>query len=119
MNGCLWHENSRCFPGQMSMTPVGAAAGEEVIIHTFGAMGVDILTLLAFLTCMEHLFWVLFLSLAQRDDKDIGGLASGNSGVFCIQNCLLAFLHVWNWFSEISIALVSSNVMPKYLSSMS
>ena len=51
-------------PGHMSVIPAGAAAGKEVIIHTFGAMGVDILTLLVFLTCREHLFWILFLSLA-------------------------------------------------------
>ena len=49
--------------GQMSMTLAGAAASEEVIIHTFWAMGVGILTLLVFWTCREHLFWILFLSL--------------------------------------------------------
>ena len=51
-------------PGHMSVTLAGAAAGEEVIIHIFVAMGVGTLTLLAFLTCREHLFWILFLSLA-------------------------------------------------------
>ena len=50
-------------PGQMSVILAGAAAGEEVIIHTFGAMDVGMLTLLAFLTWREHLFWILFLSL--------------------------------------------------------
>ena len=49
-------------PGQISVIPAGAAAGEEVIIHTFGAMDVGMLMLLAFLTCREHLFWILFLS---------------------------------------------------------
>ena len=119
MNGCLWHENSRCFLREDGVTLAGAVAGKEVIIHTFKALGVGILTLLAFLTCKEHLYWILFLSLVQRDDKHIGGLASGNSGVFHIKNCPLAFLHVCNWFSNISIVLVSSSVMPKYLSSMS
>ena len=47
-------------PGQMSVIPAGAAAGEEVIIHTLGVMEVG---MLAFLTCKEHLFWILFLSL--------------------------------------------------------
>ena len=51
-------------PGHKSMILAGAAAGEEVIIHTFGAMDVSMLTLQAFLTCMEHLFWILFLLLA-------------------------------------------------------
>ena len=48
--------------GHMSMILGGAAGGEEVIIHTFGAMDVGMLMLLAFLTCREHLFWILFLS---------------------------------------------------------
>ena len=50
-------------PGHMSVILVGTAAGKEVIIHTFGAMDVCMLMLLAFLTCREHLFWILFLSL--------------------------------------------------------
>ena len=37
------------------MILAGAAAGKEVIIHTFGAMDVGMLMLLAFLTCREHL----------------------------------------------------------------
>ena len=102
-------------PGQMSVI----LAGVEVIIHTFGAMDVGMLMLLAFLTCREHLFRRLFLSLAYRADTHVGGLASSKSGVFNIQNCPLAFLHVWNCFSKISIVLVSSSVIPKYLLSMS
>ena len=43
-------------PGQMRVILAGAAAGEEVIIHTFGAMDVGMLMLLGFLTCREHLF---------------------------------------------------------------
>ena len=49
-------------PGHMSMILAGAAAGKEVIIQTFGAMDIGIVTLLAFLTCREHLFWILFLA---------------------------------------------------------
>ena len=78
-------------PGQMSVILAGTAAGEEVIIHTFGAMDAGLLTLLAFLTCREHLFFILSLSLAYRDDTHVGGLASGRGGVFNIQNCPLAF----------------------------
>ena len=48
----------------MSVILAGTAAGEEVIIHTFEAMDVNMLTPLAFLTCREHLHWILFLSLA-------------------------------------------------------
>ena len=50
-------------PGQMSVILAGAAAGEGVIIHTFGAMDVGMLMLLAFLTHRECLFWIPFLSL--------------------------------------------------------
>ena len=50
-------------PGQMTVILAGAAAGEELIIHTFAAMDVSMLMLLAFLTCREHHFWILFLSL--------------------------------------------------------
>ena len=57
----------------MSVIPAGAAADVEVIIHTFGAMGVDILSLLAFLPWREHFFWILSLSLVLRDDKRVGG----------------------------------------------
>ena len=43
-------------PGQMSVIPDGTAVEGEVIIHTFGAIDVGMLTLLAFLICSEHLF---------------------------------------------------------------
>ena len=46
-------------PGQMSVIPEGTAPVGEVIIQTFGAMDVGILTVLAFLICSEHLFWIL------------------------------------------------------------
>ena len=51
-------------PGQLSVILAGDAAGEAVIIYTYGAMGVGMLLLLAFLTWREHPFWILFLSLA-------------------------------------------------------
>ena len=77
--------------GQMSVILAGTAAGEEVIIHTFGTMDVGLLMLLTLLICREHLFCILSLSLAYRADTHVGGLASGRSGVFNIQNCPLAF----------------------------
>ena len=91
--------------GQMSVILAGTAAGVEVIIQTFGAMDVCMLMLLAFLTCREYLFWIPSLSLVYRVDTQVSGLASGKSGVFIIQNCLFAFLHVWNWSSDISMVL--------------
>ena len=42
--------------GQMSIILVNTAVGTEVSIQTFGAIGVGMLTLLAFLICSEHLF---------------------------------------------------------------
>ena len=78
-------------PGKMNVILAGTAAGVEIIIHTFGAMDVGMLMLFAFVTCREHLFLIPSLSLAYRADTQVGGLASSISGVFNIQNCLLAF----------------------------
>ena len=83
-------------PGQMSVIPDGIAVIGEVIIQTLGAIDVGMLTLLAFLICSEHLFWILSLSLVYKADMQVDGLASGRRGVFKLQNCLLAFWHVLN-----------------------
>ena len=101
--------------GQMSIIPVDPAVGAEVSIQTFWAIGVGMFTLLAFLICNEHLFSMLALSFVYEGAIHVGGFASGRRGVFKLQNCLLAFSHVLNCSSEISTALVSSYVMPKYL----
>ena len=82
--------------GQMGVIPAGTAAIDEFIIQTFGAMDAGMLMLLAFLTCMEHLLYILSLSLAYRVDTHVGGLASGRNGVFNMQNCPLASSHVLN-----------------------
>ena len=60
--------------GQMSIIPVETAAGVEVSIQTFGAIGVVMLTLLAFLICSEHLFSMPALSLTYLAAIHIGGL---------------------------------------------
>ena len=83
-------------PGQISVIPEGTVVGGEVIIQTFEAMDVGMLTLLAFLICREYLFWILSLSLAYRADTQVGGLVNSRSGVFNLQNCLLTFWHVLN-----------------------
>ena len=83
-------------PGQMGVIPEGTTVVGEVIIQTFGAMDVGMLTLLAFLICREHLLWMLSLSLAYRADTEVGGLMSGRSGVFNMQHCQLVFWPVLN-----------------------
>ena len=83
-------------PGQMSVIPGGTAAVGEAIIQTFGAIDVGMLMLLAFLICSEHHFWMLSLSLAYQADPQVGGLVSGRSGVFKLQNCPWVFWHVLN-----------------------
>ena len=70
------------FPGQMSVIPDCTVVIGEVIIQTLGPIEVGMLTLLAFLICSEHLFWMLALSLAYKTDIQVGGLASGRSGEF-------------------------------------
>ena len=83
-------------PGQMNVIPEGTAMVGEVIIQTVGAMDVGMLTLLAFLICREHPFWMLSLSFAYRVDTQVVGLVSGRSDMFDMQNCPLAFWDVWN-----------------------
>ena len=63
--------------GQIIIIPGNTAAGAEVSIHTFGAIGVGMAALLVFLMCSEHLFSIpamLFMYIAVIHD---GGLASG------------------------------------------
>ena len=61
-------------PGQMCVILKATAVVGKVIIQTFGAMDVGMLTLLAFLICREHPFWILYLSLAYTADTCVGGL---------------------------------------------
>ena len=77
------------FPQQMSVIPEGVADVGEVIIQTFGAMDVGMLTLIASLICSEHLFWILSLSMAYKADTQVSGLVSRRSSA-------LAFWHVLN-----------------------
>ena len=49
---------------QISIIPVNTTAGAEVSIHTLGAIGMKMLTPLAFLICSEHLFSVPALFFA-------------------------------------------------------
>ena len=49
MGVCGWRTLDAS-PGHIHVIPAGVAAGEEVIIHTFGAIDIGMLTLLTFLT---------------------------------------------------------------------
>ena len=100
---------------QMSIIAVDTAVGAEVSIHTFGAIDVGMLTLLAFLICSEHCFSIqalFFVYIAVIHD---GGFATGWRGALILQNCPLACWHTLNCCSKILTAFVSSYVMPKYL----
>ena len=69
--------NQGAASGQINIIPVDAAVGVEVRIHTFGAIDVGILTILAFLICSEHHFsnpTLFFAYIAVIHD---GGLVSG------------------------------------------
>ena len=55
MDACGWRTVDASL-GHISVIPAGVATGKEVINHTYGAMDVGMLTLLAFLTYGEHLF---------------------------------------------------------------
>ena len=69
--------NLRGSSGQMTVIPVDTVVGVEVSIHTFGAIGVGMLTQLAFLICSEHLFSMLAIFLAYNAAVHVGGFASG------------------------------------------
>ena len=63
--------------GQISIVPVDTAASAEVNIHIFGAIGVGMLTPLAFLICSEHLVSIPALFCADIAATHDGGLARG------------------------------------------
>ena len=63
--------------GQMGVIHVDTAVGTEINILTFGAIGVVMLTLLAFLICSEHLVSILALFFAYIVAIHDGGLAMG------------------------------------------
>ena len=63
--------------GQMSITPVNTTVGAEVSIHTFGAIGMGMLILLAFLICSEHLFSIPALFFGYITVTHDCGFASG------------------------------------------
>ena len=57
--------------GQMSVIPVNTLVGTEVSIHTFGAVGLGMFTLLVFLICSDHLFSIpalFFVYIAMTHD---------------------------------------------------
>ena len=61
----------------MSIIPVDTTVGAEVSVHTFGAIGVGMLILLAFLICSEHLFSIPTLFFAYIAVIHNGGFGSG------------------------------------------
>ena len=100
---------------QIRVIPVFSAEGAEVIIHTFGAIDIGIFILLVFLIWSEHFVLMLVVFLAYKAVIQDGGLVRGCKGVLMLQNCQLTSLHMWNWCSEISNAIVLSCVIPRYL----
>ena len=60
----------------MSVIPVDTTVGVKVSIHTFGAIGVRMLTLLVFLICSQHPFSILALFLVDIAAIHDGGFAS-------------------------------------------
>ena len=62
---------------QIIIIPVNITVGAEVSIHTLGAIGVGMVSLLVFLICSEHLFSIPTLFFAYMAVRHDGGLASG------------------------------------------
>ena len=115
VDGCLWCDRSRCFSRTNECDSRRYCCCQWSFYPDIWNYGCWYANAAGLLICREHLLWILPLSLAYRADTHVGVLASGRSGVFNKQNCPLAFWHVLNWSSDISIALVSSSVIPEYL----
>ena len=81
MDACVLM-NTGASSGQMSIIPVNTAVGAKVSIQTFGAIGVGMLTLLAFLICSEHLFSMPALSFMYKAAIHVGGFTSDRRGAF-------------------------------------
>ena len=64
-------------PGQIINIPGDTTVGADVSIHTLGAIGVGMDTLLVFLICREHLFSIPALFFAYIPVIHEDGLASG------------------------------------------
>ena len=101
-------------PGQMRVIPGVTVEDAEVSIYTFGAIDEGMLMLWAFLICSRHLVVMLTVFLVYRAVMQNGGLASSWRGALILQNCPLVFLHMLNWWYEISTAIVSSHLTPRY-----
>ena len=83
-------------PGQMSVILAGAAAGEEVIIHTFGAYGCWCTNTVGISWLVGNIFSGYQSCLWCREMINmLVGWQVGNSGVFSIQNCPLAFFYMF------------------------
>ena len=79
--GCGWVScvlmNLGASSGQIIIIPGDTAVGADVSIHTFGAVGMGMVALLAFLICSEHLFSIPTLFFAYIAVRHDGGLAGG------------------------------------------
>ena len=106
-------------PGQMSVTAVVIAEVGVGSIYMLGASWVGILMSWVFFICNEHLAEMLHVFLVYRAVMQDGGFASGWKGVMTLQNCPLASSQILNWWSDISTAIVSSWVIPRYWALMS
>ena len=63
--------------GQIIIIPGDTMVNDDVSTHTFGAIGMGIVALLAFLICSEHLFSIPAMFFAYIAVKHDCGLASG------------------------------------------
>ena len=106
-------------PGQMSVTAVVIAEVGVVNIHMLGASWDSILTSWVFLICSEHLAEMLCAFFLYRALMQDGRFVSGWKGTMTLQNCPLVSWQILNWWGDISIAIVSFWVIPRYAVLMS
>ena len=90
------------------------AEGAVVKIQTFGASWEGILTSEIFLICNEHLVEILAVFLVYKAVMQDSGLAIVWNGVGMLQNCPFASWQILNCCGDMSTAIVSSCVIPRY-----
>ena len=98
----------------MRVIVAAAAEGATVKIQTVGASWEGMLTFEDFLICKEHQAEILAVFLAYKAVMQDGGFASGWNGVGMVQNCPFGSWQILNCRGKISIAMVSSCVIPRY-----
>ena len=104
--------------GQISVIFSGGAVGDEITIQTPGARLTGSNDRGVLVKAIEHSSCTLSLCCVYRAVRQLGGLDKLCWAVSNTQNCPFSALQVSNCLSVRGMALVSSQVIPRYFLSM-